>query len=293
MTILRDTVDGDYKKLKVKDAELLYTVMGTGKPVLCIHGTTLSDIIVAPLQLYPQLFEDYQFITYYRAGYNGSTLEKDSLTIEEGAFHIKQLLDHLGIEKAHLVSYSLGGIIAFQFMLDYPQYVESSVLLEPWLTRRSDAAIKALTNLFTKAFALYQSGKKYEAAIFYIEAILGTPLMSAVDMTLPRDAWERLHHAIDATFLIDVPAASNWSFNMDEALNMVDRPTMPVLAVMGMDSESIVPGFRETQQFLMDFFPQAQRCGILGATHGLMALNPLAVGEAIYTFLKSVDNNQG
>jgi len=291
MNIFRDTISGNYHKLKVKDAELLYTVIGKGKPILCVHGTTLTDMIDAPLQQHSQLFEEYQFIMYYRAGYNGSTLEKDSLSIEEGAFHIKQLLDHLGLKKVHLVSYSLGGIIGFQFMLDFPEYLESSVLLEPWLTRRSNAAIKDLTILFTKAFEMYYSGNKYEAAMFYIEAICGTPFMSAVDMTLPMDAWERLHHAIDASFLIDVPAASNWSFNMDEALNMVDRPMMPVLAVMGMDSESIVPGFRETQQFLMDFFPQAKRCGILGATHGLMAMNPLAVGEAIYTFLKSVDNN--
>jgi pimeloyl-ACP methyl ester carboxylesterase len=290
MHLFRETPEGVYQTVKVKDAELRYSIMGKGKPVLCIHGTTLSDMIVGPLQLYPKLFEDYQFITYYRAGYNGSILEKDSLTMEEGAFHIKQLLDHLGIKKAHVISYSLGGIIGFQFMLDYPEYVESSVLLEPWLTRRSDAAIKALTVLFTKAFELYNSGKKYEAALFYIEGICGTPFMSTVDMTMPMDALDRLHHTIDASFLIDVPAASNWSFNMEDALNMFDRPTMPVLAVMGMDSESIIPGFRETQKFLMDFFPQAKRCGILGATHGLMVLNPLAVGEAIHSFLKSVDN---
>jgi pimeloyl-ACP methyl ester carboxylesterase len=290
MHLFRETPEGVYQTVKVKDAELRYSIMGKGKPVLCIHGTTLSDMIVGPLQLYPKLFEDYQFITYYRAGYNGSILEKDSLTMEEGAFHIKQLLDHLGIKKAYVISYSLGGIIGFQFMLDYPEYVESSVLLEPWLTRRSDAAIKALTVLFTKAFELYNSGKKYEAALFYIEGICGTPFMSTVDMTMPMDALDRLHHTIDASFLIDVPAASNWSFNMEDALNMFDRPTMPVLAVMGMDSESIIPGFRETQKFLMDFFPQAKRCGILGATHGLMVLNPLAVGEAIHSFLKSVDN---
>ena len=290
MIVLRETPEGITKKVKVKDAELLYSVLGKGKPVLCIHGTTLSDIIMGPLQVYPQLFEDYQFITYYRAGYNGSTVEKDSVSIEEGAYHAKQLLDHLGIKKVHLISYSLGGIIGFQFMLDYPEYLESSVLLEPWLTRRSDDAVKALTVIFSKAIELYKAGKKYEAAIYYIESIMGTPCMSAVDINLPRDAWDRLNHAIDATFLLDVPAAMNWSFNMEEAVTRVNRPKMPVLAVMGMDSESIVPGFRETQKFLMEFFPQAKRCGILGATHGLMALNPLAVGEAIHIFLKSVDN---
>ena len=74
---------------------------------------------------------------------------------------------------------------------------------------------------------------------------------------------------------------------MSQADQMVQRkPTMPILAVMGMDSESAMPGFRETQRFLVNWLPQAERCGILNATHGMQSMNPLAVGEGIYMFLK-------
>jgi hypothetical protein len=61
---------------------------------------------------------------------------------------------------------------------------------------------------------------------------------------------------------------------------------MPVLAVMGLDSESAMPGFRETQRFLMTWLPQAERCGIIRATHGMPSMNPLAVGEGVHAFLK-------
>src|SRR6185437_7244245 len=87
------------QRVKVSNAELRYAVLGSGEPILCIHGTNVADSLITPLQFYPPLFEEYQLISYYRAGYNGSTLEKSVLTIEEGAEHAKQLLDHLGIQK--------------------------------------------------------------------------------------------------------------------------------------------------------------------------------------------------
>ncbi len=108
------------QRAKVSNAELRYTVVGEGEPVLFIHGTSIADSLITPMRFFPALFEDYKLISYYRAGYNGSTLEKSSLSIEEGAEHARQLLDHLGIDKAHIVAFSFGGVIAFQFLLSYP-----------------------------------------------------------------------------------------------------------------------------------------------------------------------------
>ncbi len=83
------------QRAKVSNAELRYAVLGRGEPILCIHGTSIADSLITPLKFYPPLFEEYQLISYYRAGYNGSTLDKDSFSIEEDAEHVKELLDHL------------------------------------------------------------------------------------------------------------------------------------------------------------------------------------------------------
>src|SRR5688572_30011283 len=115
------------QRVKVNNAELRYAVVGSGEPVICIHGTSVADSLITPLRLYRPLFEEYQLISYYRAGYNGSTLEKGTLSIEEGAEHVKQLLDHLGIEKAHILAFSFGGVIGFQFLLSYPERDRKSV----------------------------------------------------------------------------------------------------------------------------------------------------------------------
>jgi pimeloyl-ACP methyl ester carboxylesterase len=279
-------VDHD-QRAKVNDAELRYAVLGDGEPVLCIHGTSIADSLITPMKFYPPLLRDYQLISYYRAGYNGSTLDKGELSIEEGAEHALQLLDHLGIDKAHIMAFSFGGVIGFQFLLSYPERVHSAILLEPYLPREEPAAVQANIDAFTNAMELYQAGRKLAAAQQYMTAVCGPDFLSAVEMTGPLDVWDRVEQCVDTTFTVDFPAISQWGFKMSEADRLADRkPAMPVLAVMGLDSEAAMPGFRATQQFLMNWLPQAERCGITNATHGMQSMNPLAVAEAAHSFLQ-------
>lgn len=287
MYIGRDWTVEHNLRTKVKNAELRYTVLGSGEPVLCIHGTNIADSLITPLQFYPALLKEYQFISYYRAGYNGSTLEKDNLSIEEGAEHAKQLLEHLGIKKAHIIAFSFGGVIGFQFMLSYPEMVQSAVLLEPYLNRESPEAVEANIKAFNRAMELFNAGDKLGAAQRYMVDVCGPSFLGAVDMTNPLDVWERVSMAADIAFTVDFPAISNWGFRMSQADQLVEKkPDMPVLAVMGLDSEAAMPGFREVQQFLINWLPQAERCGIMNATHGLQSMNPIEVGQAALAFLK-------
>jgi pimeloyl-ACP methyl ester carboxylesterase len=275
------------QRAKVSNAELRYATVGSGEPVLCIHGTSIADSLITPLKFYPPLFDDYQLISYYRAGYNGSTLEKPELSIEEGAEHARELLDHLGIEKAHILAFSFGGVIGFQFMLSYPERVQSATLLEPYLPREAPDGVQANIDAYMRAMELYQRGNKLGAGLRYMEDVCGPSFLSAVEMTGPLDVWKRVEESIDTTFAVDFPAISSWGFKMSEADQLVSqKPAMPVLAVMGLDSEAAMPGFRETQRFLMNWLPQAERCGIPNATHGMQSMNPVAVGEAVHTFLK-------
>jgi pimeloyl-ACP methyl ester carboxylesterase len=199
---------------------------------------------------------------------------------------VKELLDHIGIAKAHVVAFSFGGVIAFEFLISYPQRAHSAVL-EPYLPREEPAAVQANIDAFTRADELYQRGDKLGAAQLYMELVCGPSFRGSVDMTNPLDVWQRVEECVDTTLTVDFPAISAWSFRMSQADQTVQRkPAMPILAVMEMDSESAMPGFRETQRFLMNWLPQAERCGILNATHGMQSMNPLAVGEAIYMFLK-------
>jgi pimeloyl-ACP methyl ester carboxylesterase len=165
--------------------------------------------------------------------------------------------------------------------------VHSAILLEPYLPREAADGVQANIDAFNRAMELYQAGDKLGAAQRYMEDVCGPSFLGAVEMTNPLDVWERVEEAVDTTFNVDFPAITNWGFRMSQADSFVSRkPTMPVLAVMGLDSEAAMPGFRETQKFLMDWLPQAERCGIMNATHGMQSMNPIAVAEAVHAFLK-------
>lgn len=273
------------RTFQASNAELRYAVLGEGEPVLCIHGTTVADSLITPLRFFPPLLENYQLISYYRAGYGGSTLTKDGLSIEEGAEHVRELLDHLGLEKAHIMGFSFGGVIAFQFLLSHPERAHSAILLEPYLPREAPEAVQANVDAFMSAMELFQAGDKLGAAFRYMEAVCGPRFLGAVEMTGPLDVWDRVEKCVDTTFTVDFPAISQWGFTFAGA-DAYPRPTMPVLAAMGLDSEAAMAGFRETQRFLMGWLPQAERAGIPGATHGLQSMNPVAVGEAAFEFLR-------
>lgn len=271
----------------VAGAKLRYAVVGEGdEPVLCIHGTTVADSLITPLRFHPQLFERYKFISYYRAGYGGSTLDGDALSIEQGADHAAQLLDHLGIEKAHIVGFSFGGVIAFQFLLSHGHRAATAALLEPYLPREEPAAIQANIDAFTAAMELYQAGDKLGAAFRYMELVCGPSFLGCVELTGPLDVWRRVEQCVDTTFTVDFPAISSWGFTPSKADELVPvKPAMPVLAAMGMDSEAAMPGFRETQRFLMNWLPQAERLAVPHATHGMQSMNPLAVARGLEQFL--------
>jgi pimeloyl-ACP methyl ester carboxylesterase len=280
------TTDPD-KTASLGDATLRYFDQGSGDPVLLIHGTSLADSLATPLRHYPEFFRRHRVISYYQAGYNGSTCADTGVSIADGARHAVALLDHLGIRKAHLVAFSFGGVIGFEAILKYPERFASAVLLEPYLPRESAAAIEANTRAYMDAMALYQTGDKLGAGLKYMEAVCGPDFLSAVQMTGPLDVWERAAAAMQTTFEIDFPAIGGWGFVPSKADDYApNKTTVPVLACMGLQSEAAMPGFRETQDFLMRWLPNVERAGIPGATHGLQSMNPRAVGEAAVEFMK-------
>jgi pimeloyl-ACP methyl ester carboxylesterase len=274
--------------VKVDGADLLYTVVGRGEPVLAIHCTSIADGLITPLlTFYPELLERYQFISYYRPGYNGSTQDRESYTIEEMAEHGKQVLDHVGVDKAHILAYSFGGVIGFQFLLSHPERAASGVLLEPYLLRERPENVKPNNEAIMRAFERYGAGEKFLAATSYMADVCGPSYLSSVDITCPLDVWDWVSSTADVTFKTDFPALASWGFSMSKADDLVpNKPTVPVLSVLGEDSEAAMPGFREVHRFLLDWLPQAERLGVPGVSHGLQLMDPVAVGSGIEAFLR-------
>jgi pimeloyl-ACP methyl ester carboxylesterase len=109
---------------------IAYLVAGKGEPVVLIHGLYSSAGINWQLPGTVKLLaEHYQVIALDLRGHgrSGKPKEEDAYG-PQMAEDVIRLMDHLKIEKAHIVGYSLGGIIALKVIADHPDRVLSGTL---------------------------------------------------------------------------------------------------------------------------------------------------------------------
>jgi pimeloyl-ACP methyl ester carboxylesterase len=101
---------------------------GEGAPVLFIQGTGLHGDGWLP-QI-DALASSFDCIWFDNRGMSGSQpIGEVKLTVEQMAEDARAVLDHLEVERAHVVGHSLGGCIALQLALDVPERVRSLALL--------------------------------------------------------------------------------------------------------------------------------------------------------------------
>ena len=116
--------------LDANGVKIKYFVQGKGEPVVLIHGWLSSAWINWDLPGTTALLaKDYQVITLDMRGHGGSDKPTDEDAYgPELVEDIVRLLDHLKIEKAHIVGYSMGGIVAGNFIAKHPDRVLSGTL---------------------------------------------------------------------------------------------------------------------------------------------------------------------
>ena len=110
--------------------KIAYFVQGKGEAVVLIHGWLSSAGINWALPGTSALLaRDYQVIALDVRGHGLSDKPaKEEAYGLELVEDVVRLLDHLKIKKAHIVGYSMGGIIAGKFMAKHPDRVLSGTL---------------------------------------------------------------------------------------------------------------------------------------------------------------------
>ena len=117
---------------------LHFNIVGQGEPVVLLHGFT-EDAHVAWRQeigthrshnTLETLAEDFRVITMDSRGHGQSDKPVDrQLYGKRMVDDLAHLLDHLGIEQAHIVGYSMGAFIAGNFLQEYEDRVKSITMI--------------------------------------------------------------------------------------------------------------------------------------------------------------------
>ena len=138
-----------------------YLVQGSaGAPVVLIHGWGLSARLNWEVPgIMAALARNHRVIALDLPGYGSS--DKPATPEAYGAAwseDIGRLLDHLAIGKAHIVGWSMGGMVTLKFAVDYPDRVLSGTLtgmglmpqggaMQQTWTRRPDLASRSVANV--------------------------------------------------------------------------------------------------------------------------------------------------
>lgn len=113
---------------QIGDVKFCYEILGKedGYPVLLIHGFGVKkEVWMAQVE---DLSQDFKVIRFDNRG-AGKSDRPSGNHIEIFADDTNNVMDYLNIEKAHVMGWSLGGMIAQNFVLKYPERVNKLVLI--------------------------------------------------------------------------------------------------------------------------------------------------------------------
>jgi pimeloyl-ACP methyl ester carboxylesterase len=259
----------------LEGVEIEYEAIGTGEPVLLIHGSVLADG-GKPLMSAPALADRYQLIRYHRRGYAGSTHPAEPVSMNEQASDAAGLLRSLGIAAAHVIGHSYGGDAALQLALDAPELVHTLVLEEPALmdVPAAEASLPDLMPMFES----YAAGDKAAAIGGFLEWSGGrADYEELLDATLPGALAEAVKDA-DTLFAVEMPAMPEWQMGREEASAI----TRPALYILGSKS---LPMFGEGCAQLQAWLPSIEVAVAQGVGHFLHIEDPDPVVAPIAAFL--------
>jgi pimeloyl-ACP methyl ester carboxylesterase len=122
----------------LSDVRCYYELLGTGDPILLIPGVGRTCRVWD--EVTSELSKSFSLILLDNRGIGRSVEKRPAQSLGDLAVDFVELLDHLQLERAHVMGLSFGGLLAQQFALDHPGRLDRLVLVSsgnrfsPYLT---------------------------------------------------------------------------------------------------------------------------------------------------------------
>lgn len=212
----------------IEGARLYYEIAGAGPPLVLVHAGFVDRRMWD--EQFPVFAQHYRVIRYDRRGFGNSTLTPGPFSHRRDLY---QLLQFLGIERAHLLGCSMGGGVIIDFALEHPTMTTSLVLVSSALGgyQFQGDMPKPLQELIT-ALQAQDLNRAAELAVrLWIDGPRRTP--DQVDARIRERGRAMSLTALPNTFVEEEPLAPS-------AVERLHEVTAPTLVIVGdLDDPSI------------------------------------------------------
>jgi 3-oxoadipate enol-lactonase len=253
---------------------LYYEIAGEGHPLVLIHGGLVNS------GLWDDQFEvfagQYRTLRYDVRGFGKS---KSPTSYYSNHGDLRDLLDFLGIERAYVLGLSMGGGIAIDFTLAYPNHVAALLPIAAGLGGYRATSNRALRD---EMEAAYESGDKERAVELSLQVWTDGPYRTP-DQVDPI-VRERIRAMTLHTF--DLPDYEQWLQRLEPpASDRLAEIHVPTLFVVGdQDVEDIL----KIGDLIIANVRGAQRAVIPNTAHHLNMEQPAEFNRVVLEFLHSL-----
>jgi len=264
-------------KTNVNEVNVSYKVHGEGEPLVLIMG------FAAPRWAWffqTRAFRKYyKVITFDNRGVGKTDKPSEPYTIKTMADDTIGLMDYLGIDKAHILGYSMGGIIAQELIIHYPERVRKLILSSTLAT------IHQITSEMREALSLGEDFSFSEKDIRSVD--IRKALSSLVALGFNRRLYRMILVPIAPIYVrlvglkglmgqIEAIAGCNTL----ERLHTIQAPTS---VIVGTGDKAALPRFSEV---IASRIPNAKLVKVEGGSHGYIWEMPGRFNKAVLDFLR-------
>ena len=198
---------------------------GDGEPVVLVHSFTSSSDMWTKAGFEPS--DDFRFIALDVRGHGQSGKPDDPGAYgSERAEDVVRLMDHLGLEDAHLAGYSMGAEIALKVATEHPDRVRSLVAGGSGWSPQEAFDVYAFAAMGLEEAATFGAS---------VEAMM-PPEVTDEQLTFLMDALEQHGIEIDNE---DTAALASVARSMDEIIPLSEKAIADIdVPVLGISSEN-------------------------------------------------------
>ena len=267
----------------VNGVNISYTERGQGEPLILIMG--YSGDRKGWIFQRRAFRERYRVVTFDNRGVGKTSKPDGAYSMKMMADDTVGLMEHLGIEKAHILGVSMGGMIAQEIAINYPERVDKLILGCTFAGRNRESGISPL---FPEALGLEEG--------FTDDDLRALPILKVVQALYSYG----FNRCLYRTFI--VPLARLYARRSSvagltgqlEALlahdtfDRLDVISAPTMVITGTEDRIVTPGSSED---LASGIPNARLVKIEGGSHAFFIEMRGVFNREVLAFLS--DNYAG